>query len=39
MNFVQVAQGPRNKAVPPMVEGELVLMEHGPYQVTLSYSR
>src|SRR6202165_2635658 len=28
MNFVQVSQGPRNKAVPPMVEGELVLMEH-----------
>src|SRR4030088_3083364 len=39
MNFEQVAQGPRNKAVPPMVEGELVLMEHGPYQVTLSYKQ
>src|ERR1700704_7027349 len=39
MNFVQVAQGPRNQAVPPMVEGEIVLMEHGPYQVTLSYKQ
>jgi branched-chain amino acid transport system permease protein len=39
MNFVQVAQGPRNKSVPPMVEGEFVLMEHGPYQVTLSYKQ
>src|ERR1700687_493806 len=37
MNFVQVAQGPRNKSVPPLVQGELVLMEHNGYQVTLSY--
>jgi len=39
MNFVQVAQGPRNKSVPPMVQGEVVLMEHGPYQVTFSYKQ
>jgi branched-chain amino acid transport system permease protein len=38
-NFVQVAQGPRNKSIPPLVQGEFVLMGgdgHG-YQVTLSY--
>jgi branched-chain amino acid transport system permease protein len=42
-NFVQVAQGPRNKSIPPLVQGEFVLMGgqggtdgHG-YQVTLSH--
>src|SRR5499425_2882160 len=25
-NFVQVAQGPRNKSIPPLVQGEFVLM-------------
>ena len=25
-NFVQVAQGPRNKSIPPMLQGEFVLM-------------
>src|ERR1022692_742870 len=25
-NFMQVAQGPRNKPIPPMVQGEFVLM-------------
>jgi branched-chain amino acid transport system permease protein len=38
-NFVQVAQGPRNKSIPPLVQGEIVLMGgdgHG-YQVTLSH--
>jgi branched-chain amino acid transport system permease protein len=39
MNFVQVAQGPRNKSVPPLVEGEFVLMGHEGYQVTLSYKQ
>src|SRR6266540_4338302 len=39
MNFVQVAQGPRNKLVPPLVHGEVTLMEHGGYQVTLSYKQ
>ena len=39
MNFVQVAQGPRNKSVPPMMQGEFVLMEHAGYQVTLSYKQ
>src|SRR6266568_882638 len=38
-NFVQVAQGPRNKSVPPMVTGEFVLMGEGGYQVTLSYKQ
>jgi branched-chain amino acid transport system permease protein len=38
-NFVQVAQGPRNKSIPPLLQGEFVLMggEGGGYQVTLSY--
>jgi branched-chain amino acid transport system permease protein len=38
-NFVQVAQGPRNKSIPPLVQGDFVLMGgegHG-YQVTLSH--
>jgi branched-chain amino acid transport system permease protein len=39
MNFVQVAQGPRNKSVPPMVPGDLVLMETNGYQATLSYKQ
>src|SRR5215469_16259343 len=38
-NFVQVAQGPRNKSIPPLVPGEFVLMEHDGYQVTLSYKQ
>jgi branched-chain amino acid transport system permease protein len=38
-NFVQVAQGPRNKSIPPLVQGEFVLMGggDGDYQVTLSH--
>ena len=35
-NFVQVSQGPRNKAIPPMIHGEFVLVDHGNYAVTLS---
>jgi len=35
-NFVQVSQGPRNKAIAPMVQGEFVLMNHGNYAVTVS---
>ena len=38
-NFVQVAQGPRNKSIPPLVPGELVLMDTEGYQVTLSYKQ
>jgi len=34
-NFVQVAQGPRVKSIPPLVTGEYVLFGTG-YQVTLS---
>ena len=36
-NFVQVAQGPRNKSVPPLLQGEFVLMARQDYQVTLSH--
>jgi branched-chain amino acid transport system permease protein len=38
-NFVQVAQGPRNKSIPPMMQGEFVLMQSTDYQVTLSYKQ
>jgi branched-chain amino acid transport system permease protein len=37
MNFVQVAQGPRNKAMPPFFQQVVVVMEREGYQVTLSY--
>jgi branched-chain amino acid transport system permease protein len=39
MNFVQVTQGPRNKSIPPMVEGEFMLMGGGNYPVALSYKQ
>ena len=38
-NFVQVAQGPRNKSIPPMMQGEFVLMHSNDYEVTLSYKQ
>jgi len=37
-NFVQVAQGPRVKSIPPLVRGEFVLFGVD-YQVTLSYKQ
>ena len=36
-NFVQVAQGPRNKSVPPMLQDVIVVMERDGFEVTLSY--
>src|SRR6187397_1171402 len=38
-NFVQVTQGPRNKAIPPMVQGEFVLFTQNDYPVTLSHKQ
>jgi branched-chain amino acid transport system permease protein len=38
-NFVQVAQGPRNKPIPPMVQGEFVLLNRNDFDVTLSYKQ
>jgi branched-chain amino acid transport system permease protein len=38
-NFVQVTQGPRNKAIPPMIQGEFVLFTQGNYAVTLSFKQ
>jgi branched-chain amino acid transport system permease protein len=38
-NFVQVSQGPRNKPIPPMVQGEFVLLTRNEYAVTLSYKQ
>jgi branched-chain amino acid transport system permease protein len=35
-NFVQVAQGPRNKSIPPIVSGEFTLMGGDTYPLTLS---
>jgi len=35
-NFVQVSQGPRNKSILPMVQGEYVLLNRNDYAVTLS---
>jgi branched-chain amino acid transport system permease protein len=38
-NFVQVSQGPLNKSIPPIVQGEFVLFRHASYPVTLSYKQ
>ena len=38
-NFVQVTQGPRNKSIPPMVQGEFVLINQNDFPVTLSYKQ
>jgi branched-chain amino acid transport system permease protein len=38
-NFVQVTQGPRNKSIPPMVQGEFVLFKTNDFPVTLSYKQ
>jgi branched-chain amino acid transport system permease protein len=38
-NFVQVAQGPRNKSTPPMFNDVIVLMSGNGYDVTLSYKQ
>jgi branched-chain amino acid transport system permease protein len=37
-NFVQVAQGPRNKSIPPMFTDFFVVMK-GNYDVTISYKQ
>ena len=39
MNFVQVTQGPRNKSVPSLIDGVIVITERGGYEVTLSYKQ
>ncbi len=39
MNFVQVAQGPRNKSIPPFFQNMIVLMERDGYEVTLAYKQ
>ena len=38
-NFVQVAQGPRNKSIPPMLNQVITLYNDGSYAVTLSYKQ
>ena len=37
-NFVQVAQGPRNKPVPPMFT-DVIALTDGPFKVVLSYKQ
>ena len=38
-NFVQVTQGPRNKSIPPIVQGDFTLMDRGNFAVSLSYKQ
>ena len=38
-NFVQVAQGARNKSTPPLLSGGITLMESESYTVFLSYKQ
>jgi branched-chain amino acid transport system permease protein len=38
-NFVQVAQGPRNKSIPPMFNEVVTLISGRGYDVTLSYKQ
>jgi branched-chain amino acid transport system permease protein len=38
-NFVQVAQGPRNKSLPPITQQVIVIMEREGYQVALSHKQ
>ncbi|MBI3434090.1 MAG: branched-chain amino acid ABC transporter permease LivH [Proteobacteria bacterium] len=39
MNFVQVAQGPRNKSIPPLIRGEFLLIDSATYKVSLSHKQ
>jgi branched-chain amino acid transport system permease protein len=39
MNFVQVAQGPRNKPIAPMLTDVITLREGANYAVTISYKQ
>ncbi|MDP2409947.1 MAG: branched-chain amino acid ABC transporter permease LivH [Pseudolabrys sp.] len=39
MNFVQVSQGPRNKSIPPMIQGDFVLLDRNNFAVTLSFKQ
>ena len=39
MNLVQVIQGPRNKSLPPIIEGGLVFFADGTYPVKLAYKQ
>jgi len=38
-NFVQVSQGPRNKSIPPMVQGEFALLTRNDFTVNLAYKQ
>ncbi|WP_353183902.1 branched-chain amino acid ABC transporter permease LivH [Bosea sp. (in: a-proteobacteria)] len=38
-NFVQVAQGPRNKSIPPILNKSITLIESSVYSVQISYKQ
>jgi branched-chain amino acid transport system permease protein len=38
-NFVQVAQGPRNKPIPPILSGGIEVMNSNNFAVTISYKQ
>ena len=38
-NFVQVTQGPRNKSIPPIVQGDFELMNRNDFAVSLSFKQ
>jgi branched-chain amino acid transport system permease protein len=38
-NFVQVAQGPRNKAIPPMFTDTIVVLQSDAYTAVISYKQ
>jgi branched-chain amino acid transport system permease protein len=38
-NFIQVAQGPRNKSMPPFSQQVIIVMERDGYEVTLAYKQ
>ncbi len=38
-NFIQVAQGPRNKPLPPVLSGTITLMDRNNFAATISYKQ
>jgi len=38
-NFIQVAQGPRNKPMPPVLSGTVTIMERNGFAATISYKQ
>ncbi|MCX5516089.1 branched-chain amino acid ABC transporter permease LivH [Kaistia algarum] len=38
-NFIQIAQGPRNKPMPPVLSGTITLMDRNGFAATISYKQ